>query len=117
MNINIKRIYEKPARTDGMRVLVDRLWPRGLTKSEAKVDLWLKDIAPSNELRKWFHTHTEKWKLFEKKYEKELDNLSEEFSELKKLVKKNKKVTLLFAAKDEANNNAVVLKKILNEEK
>ena len=72
MKIKIKRVYEEPAQDDGMRILVDRLWPRGLTKQKAKIDLWLKDIAPSTELRKWFDHDPEKWEEFRKRYNEEL---------------------------------------------
>ena len=78
MNIQIKRVYEKSDAKDGFRILVDRLWPRGLTKEKAAADLWLKDIAPSTELRKWFNHDPEKWKEFQKKYQKELPDRSKE---------------------------------------
>ena len=83
MKVNLKRVYEKPAKEDGIRVLVDRLWPRGLTKQKAKIDLWLKDIAPSNELRKWFGHDPEKWKEFRKRYQKELKENKEQIEILK----------------------------------
>jgi uncharacterized protein YeaO (DUF488 family) len=109
MKIQIKRVYEKPDPKDGFRILVDRLWPRGLTKEKAAVDLWLKDIAPSTELRKWFGHDPEKWKEFQKKYLKELKENKEAVDTLKEHLKKGT-VTLLYAAKDEAHNEAQVLK-------
>ena len=109
MNIKLKRVYEKPDEKDGFRILVDRLWPRGLTKEKADVDLWLKDIAPTTELRKWFNHDPEKWTDFQKKYLKELKENKEAVSKLKEHLKKGA-VTLLFAAKDEAHNEALVLK-------
>jgi uncharacterized protein YeaO (DUF488 family) len=78
MEINLKRVYENPTKEDGIRVLVDRLWPRGLTKQKAKIDLWLKDIAPSTGLRKWFGHDPEKWKEFRKRYRKELKKNKEQ---------------------------------------
>jgi uncharacterized protein YeaO (DUF488 family) len=111
--IQTKRVYEKPAKTDGFRVLVDRLWPRGLTKEKAKVDLWMKEIAPSDALRKWFHHEEGNWGEFEKRYKTELKTKKEPLSELKELVKARATVTLLFGSKDEENNQAVVLAKML----
>jgi uncharacterized protein YeaO (DUF488 family) len=109
MTMRLKRVYEKPDEKDGFRILVDRLWPRGLTKEKAAVDLWLKDIAPSTELRKWFNHDPEKWEEFQKKYLKELQENKEAVSELKENLKKGP-VTLLYASKDEAHNEALVLK-------
>jgi len=109
MKIQIKRVYEKPDPKDGFRILVDRLWPRGLTKEKAAVNLWLKDIAPSTELRKWFGHDPEKWKEFQKKYLKELKENKEAVDTLKEHLKKGT-VTLLYAAKDEAHNEAEMLK-------
>ena len=109
MTLQIKRVYEKPDPKDGFRILVDRLWPRGLTKEKAAVDLWLKNIAPSTELRKWFAHDPEKWKEFQKKYLKELKENKEAADTLKENLKKGP-VTLLYAAKDEAHNEAQVLK-------
>ena len=83
MTIKLKRVYDKPSRTDGMRVLVDRLWPRGLTKERASVDLWLKDVAPSTELRKWFGHDPDKWKEFQVRYRKELLANKEALRQLK----------------------------------
>jgi uncharacterized protein YeaO (DUF488 family) len=111
--IQTKRVYERPAKTDGFRVLVDRLWPRGLTKEQAKVDSWMKEIAPSDALRKWFHHEDGSWGEFEKRYKAELKTKKELLSELKKLVKERGTVTLLFGSKDEQKNQAVVLAKML----
>jgi uncharacterized protein YeaO (DUF488 family) len=115
MPIALKRIYEKPTRADGTRVLVDRLWPRGVSKSEAALDAWLRELAPSDELRQWFHARPEGWPAFRKRYLKELTNTdsADALDELYRLAKKRKKLTLIFAAKDEQHNNAVVLKDLL----
>lgn len=110
--IKIKRIYESPDRDDGARILIDRLWPRGISKSKAKIDLWLKDIAPSNELRKWFGHDLEKCSLFKKKYFTELASKQDLLSQIKQHMKE-KTVTLLYAAKEEGCNNAVALKEYL----
>jgi uncharacterized protein YeaO (DUF488 family) len=109
MNIKIKRVYETPEKSDGYRILVDRLWPRGLTKEKAAVDLWLKDIAPTTELRKWFNHEPEKWKEFIKKYLKELKENIEPVSLLKDYIKKGP-VTLIYGARDEVHNEALVIK-------
>jgi uncharacterized protein YeaO (DUF488 family) len=108
MKIGIKRVYEQPEKEDGFRILVDRLWPRGLTKEKAKVDLWLKEIAPTTELRKWFAHDPEKWAEFKKRYLAELKENKEALSKIKEEMKKGN-VTLLYAAKDEAHNEAQVL--------
>ncbi len=112
MSIFLKRAYEVPAKTDGMRILVDRLWPRGLTKSKAKIDLWLKDAAPSTGLRKWFGHDPEKWPEFQRKYLTEL-KINPVLSELRALARQGD-ITLVYAAKDELHNEAVVLKRILD---
>lgn len=106
--IAIKRVYEAPQDSDGQRVLVDRLWPRGLSKDKADVALWLKEIAPSTELRKWFGHDPEKWPEFQKRFRTELDANAEPVKELRSLAAKGK-VTLLYSAHDEKHNNAVVL--------
>jgi len=111
--IKIKRIYEVPSKDDGFRVLVDRLWPRGVSKEKAKLDLWLRDIAPSDAVRKWFGHREERWEEFKKRYFKELKEKKEPVEQLKTMNKKGV-VTLLYTAKDEARNNAVVLKDLLN---
>ena len=111
--VQIKRIYEPYDSSDGFRVLVDRLWPRGVSKEKAHADLWLKEIAPSNELRIWFGHEPAKWKDFEKKYRKELEGKKELMNRMKNLEKEHKKVTLLYGAKDTKHNNAVVLADLL----
>ncbi|KAB2832767.1 MAG: DUF488 domain-containing protein [Candidatus Brocadia sp.] len=111
----IKRVYEEPAKNDGTRVLIDRLWPRGLKKEEAAVDYWMKEIAPSDTLRKWFAHKEERWQEFKNRYRKELKEKNEFLKQLIDLGK-NKKVTLLYAAKDEERNNAQVLLDILKKE-
>ena len=112
MRIKIKRVYEKLEKEDGFRILVDRLWPRGLTKEKAGIDLWLKDIAPSTELRKWFGHDPEKWTVFKKRYGHELEKNEEQVSLLREQVKKGM-VTLVYGSKDEEYNQAVVLKQLL----
>ena len=112
--IKLKRIYEKPEKSDGLRILVDRLWPRGMSKEKAAVDLWLKDIAPSNTLRKWFKHDPKKWLAFQRKYKAAIMTNKEAFIQLKEIIKKRKNVTLLYAAKDEQHNEAVVIKDLLN---
>lgn len=111
-NIAIKRVYEKAEKADGFRVLVDRLWPRGLSKEKANVDLWLKEISPSTALRKWFNHDPEKWKEFQKKYNAELKDHKEELQILKQKIAEGK-VTLVYGAKDEIHNDAVVLRDLL----
>jgi uncharacterized protein YeaO (DUF488 family) len=108
-----KRVYEKPAKMDGFRVLVDRLWPRGLRKDKAHVDLWMKEIAPSDELRKWFHHEEGSWGEFEKRYKVELAKKTAQLGELQKLANEHGRVTLLFGSKDEKQNQAVVLAETL----
>lgn len=110
--MKIKRIYEKPEKTDGYRVLVDRLWPRGISKDSAKLDLWLKEIAPSDEARKWFGHDEARWEGFRKRYLKELAAIPETVGRLKAICGKGT-VTLLYAAKNQEQNNAVVLRDLL----
>ena len=107
--IRAKRIYDLPAEEDGFRVLVDRLWPRGLPKEQAKIDLWLKEIAPSDDLRKWFAHDPKKWEEFKKKYEKELVKKQEFLGEIRKAEKEKGTVTFLYSAKDTERNNAIAL--------
>lgn len=107
--ILLKRIYEPYDKGDGYRVLVDRLWPRGISKENAHIDLWLKEIAPSTELRKWFNHEDEKWVGFKKKYMKELKENKETTTQLKEALDNHKKVTILFGAKNEKYNQAVVI--------
>jgi uncharacterized protein YeaO (DUF488 family) len=111
--IKIKRVYEKPAKEDGWRVLVDRLWPRGMTKKAAHLDAWMKDVAPSDALRKWFGHEPEKWAAFQKKYRAELTEKKELLAELRKMSKDHATLTLLFGAKDEEHNEAIVLADVL----
>ncbi len=115
MAISLKRAYEKASLSDGARVLVDRLWPRGLKKEAARIDHWLRDLAPSNSLRRWFHARPAQWPLFRKKYLKELNQpeASQDLEKLYELAEKRKNVTLVFASKNEEHNNAVVLKELL----
>jgi uncharacterized protein YeaO (DUF488 family) len=108
-----KRVYQKPAKTDGFRVLVDRLWPRGLTKEKAHVHLWMKEIAPSDELRKWFHQEEGSWEEFEKRYTAELAKKKAQLAELQRLAKEHDRVTLLFGSKNQKQNQAVVLAETL----
>ena len=113
MSVKIKRAYETADEHDGTRILVDRLWPRGLTKAKAKIDLWLKDIAPSTELRKWFAHDPAKWTEFKTRYSDELKKNSEPLSLLKQEAAKGP-VTLIYAAHDEEHNEAVILQKLLS---
>ncbi|MBI5428456.1 MAG: DUF488 domain-containing protein [Nitrospinae bacterium] len=114
MPTSIKRIYDQPAKDDGFRILVDRLWPRGLSKEQARVDLWLKDIAPSDSLRKWFARDPEKWQEFKVRYYRELADKQDLTAAILEKARGNA-VTLLYAAKDERFNNAVALKEYLEE--
>jgi len=116
MTVVLKRVYAEPSPEDGARVLVDRLWPRGLTKSEAALDAWLKDLAPSNELRKWFHAHPQQWSKFRERYLKELscEAAHEALQQLYALEKERRRLTLLFASKNEEQNNALVLKQLVD---
>ena len=111
--IQLKRAYEKPSRKDGLRVLVDRLWPRGLTKERAAIDLWLKEFAPSTELRKWFGHDPDKWKEFQSRYRKELRDKKELLQDLRRRSSEHT-VTLLYGARDEEHNEAIVLKKVID---
>ncbi|MBZ9658410.1 DUF488 family protein [Mesorhizobium sp. ESP-6-4] len=107
-DIAVKRVYEPPAKADGQRVLVDRIWPRGVSKKDAELTLWLKDIAPSDALRKWFGHEPDRWPEFQKRYRAELEANSDAVAQLRSLLREGK-VTLLYGAHDEANNNAVAL--------
>lgn len=113
--IRIKRIYATAANEDGWRVLVDRLWPRGMKKEAVKIDLWMKEVAPSDVLRKWFAHEPKKWPEFQKKYRTELKQTKELLAELKDMEKKHGTLTLLFGAKDEEHNQAVVLAEVVKE--
>ena len=111
MSLSLKRAYEPADKSDGVRVLVDRLWPRGVKKAEASIDLWRKELAPSTELRKWFGHDPEKWSEFQQRYRAELkDNPG--LAEIRALVREGK-VTLIYDAKDEEHNQALVLKEVL----
>lgn len=110
--IKIKRVYETPDKNDGSRILVDRLWPRGLTKEKAKVDLWLKEIAPSTELRKWFGHDPKKWQGFRGRYETELKHHDDQLKLIKRKAKEGM-VTLIYGSRDQEHNEAVVLKQFL----
>lgn len=112
MNIALKRVYEAPDADDGVRILVDRLWPRGLTKAGAGIDVWLKAIAPSDALRKWYGHDVEKWPEFRRRYFAELDAEPDALNELRAHLGQGK-VTLLYAAKETEHNNAVALKDYL----
>jgi uncharacterized protein YeaO (DUF488 family) len=115
MAVAVKRVYEAAAPSDGVRVLVDRLWPRGLTKKDAAVKRWLRDLAPSTELRQWFHANPDAWRFFRKRYRKELvsPEASSALDKLYALALSGKKLTLLYASRNEEYNNAVVLKELL----
>lgn len=110
--VYLKRVYEKPSRKDGVRVLIDRLWPRGLSKERAAVDAWFKELAPSTELRKWFGHDPAKWKEFQVRYRKELREKKDDIQQLKEKCAQHT-VTLVYGARDEEHNDAVVLQKIL----
>ena len=111
MSLSLKRAYEPADKSDGVRVLVDRLWPRGVKKAEASIALWRKELAPSTELRKWFGHDPEKWSEFQQRYRAELkDNPG--LAEIRALVREGK-VTLIYGAKDEEHNQALVLKEVL----
>jgi|SRR5690606_20090111 len=112
-NFEVKRIYDAPAKADGYRVLVDRLWPRGVRKEEAELDEWNKDVAPSTALRKQFDHQPDRFAAFSAQYREELLNKTAELDRLRAHAK-NKRVTLLYAAKDEQVNHAVVLKEVLS---
>jgi uncharacterized protein YeaO (DUF488 family) len=116
MAVSVKRIYEEPSKADGTRVLVDRLWPRGISKERAALDAWLRQLAPSDALRQWFHATPNGWLQFRKKYLKELarTEAAPELNELYHLAGKRKRLTLLFASKNVEHNNATVLKDLLD---
>ena len=115
MRVQIKRVYDPPSTADGARVLVDRLWPRGLTKEAAALSAWLKDVAPSHELRTWYHAHPLQWAKFRERYLAELtsDAAHEALQQLHDLARKQAGVTLLFASKSLEQNHALVLKHLL----
>lgn len=115
MTIVLKRVYEKPSSSDGKRVLVDSLWPRGVSKEEAELSDWLKDLAPSDELRHWYHEHPSMWDAFREKYLEELRSpaASAALEHLQQLAISSAKLTLVYASRDEEHNNATVLKEVL----
>lgn len=112
MVLKLKRIYEGYSPEDGYRILVERLWPRGISKEDAHIDMWMKDVAPSTELRKWFNHEDEKWDEFQKKYMEELSKTSQ-LEKLREIVSRYGDVTLVFSSKNEKHNNAVVLYNML----
>jgi uncharacterized protein YeaO (DUF488 family) len=112
--IKIKRVYEAPRDEDGVRILVDRLWPRGVSKDEARIDKWMKEIAPSDKLRKWFGHDPKKWRQFKDRYGKELKGKTDLIEELRGTSKRCT-LTLVYSAKDQLHNQAVVLKQILEQ--
>lgn len=116
MTVAIKRVYERPSRADGARVLVDRLWPRGLSKQAAALDAWLKELAPSGELRKWYHAHPLQWEKFRARYWKELSSeaASRALLQLYEIRNSHERVTLLFASRNADRNNATVLQQLIN---
>ena len=111
-DIKLKRAYEPPSAGDGTRVLIDRLWPRGISKQKAKLDYWMKDIAPSTELRKWFGHDPKRWAEFRRRYAAELREHPDLIAELRSLARKSP-ITLVYAAYDESHNDAVVLRDVL----
>ena len=112
MRIRTKRIYEPPAKADGRRILIDRLWPRGLSKESARLDYWARDVAPSTELRRWYQHDPEKWQEFRRRYFAELEANPEGLAELRAQLGRGT-VTLLFSSKEEALNNASALREFL----
>ena len=113
-HIRLKRAYEPPASDDGIRILIDRLWPRGVKKTNAAIDEWMKEIAPSTKLRKWFSHDPERWQEFRRRYQPEIRHHPDEFDRLRTLARRGR-ITLVFSAHDEAHNDAVVLKDLLLE--
>ncbi len=112
MAVQVKRAYEKPAKSDGFRVLIDRLWPRGVRKEDLKLDQWLKELGPSTELRKWFGHDPEKWEEFRKRYFRELDSHPEEIRQLRAKMRQGP-LTLVFGSKEQRFNDATALKEYL----
>lgn len=117
MKLRIKRIYEPWSEEDGFRVLVDRIWPRGMSKEKARLDLWYKDIAPSPELRKWFHHDPEKWQEFKERYAKELLANPKVVSDFMEILQSRDTVTLLYGASDANRNQAVAIMEFLEEKR
>ncbi|MDE2229176.1 MAG: DUF488 domain-containing protein [Alphaproteobacteria bacterium] len=112
IDVNLKRAYLPPSPQDGYRVLVDRIWPRGLRKKKARIDLWLKDVAPSTALRKWFGHDPARWREFRRRYQAELARQATPLEKLRAMARKGR-LTLIFGARDERHNQAVVLKDLL----
>jgi uncharacterized protein YeaO (DUF488 family) len=112
MDIRLKRVYDQPDRSDGLRILVDRIWPRGVAKDDANLSHWLKGLAPSSELRKWFGHDPDKWPEFQARYLEEIKqkNVAEDLEQLRSLLETNERITLLFAARNTEHNNAVALR-------
>ena len=115
VTLKIKRIYEEAEKSDGFRILIDRLWPRGIKKDNAHIDLWLKEIAPSNSLRKWFNHDPKKWPEFQKRYAKELEEKEEMLDTIRKK-EKQYTVTLLYGTKETEHNNAIALKNFIEQD-
>ena len=113
--ITLKRVYDEKSKDDGYRVFIDRLWPRGISKEDAHFDEWIKELAPTTELRKWFDHKPERFDEFHKRYKKEQQEHKEELNKLR-TKEKSQKITLLYAAKDTEMNNAVVIKEVLEED-
>jgi len=111
-NVSLKRAYEPPEKSDGTRILVDRLWPRGVSKEEAALDQWIKEIAPSAELRTWFGHDPERWDEFRRRYRAELARHSETLKDLRRRARQGR-ITLVYSAKDEIHNDAVVLRNVI----
>jgi uncharacterized protein YeaO (DUF488 family) len=111
--LKLKRAYERPSPADGYRILVDRLWPRGISKQKAAIDLWLKEIAPSNALRRWFGHDPARWTEFQRRYRRELHENPEPVNQIKQLIKQYRTMTLVFSARDEQHNQAVALRAFL----
>ncbi|MCK9454923.1 MAG: DUF488 domain-containing protein [Sulfurimonas sp.] len=113
MTILLKRAYEAPRKDDGFRILIDRIWPRGVSKEAAKIDLWFKDISPSTPLRKWFSHDPIKWDKFKERYIEELNNNSEVVKEFMRLLREHKSVTFVYGAKDTEHSQAPILKEYI----
>jgi uncharacterized protein YeaO (DUF488 family) len=111
--LKIKRVYDPPSKDDCFRILIDRLWPRGMSKEKAKLDLWMKEIAPSDQLRTWFSHESEKWEEFQKRYQNELSAKQDLLEQIRQLEKEKNAVTLVYSARDTEHNNAVALKIML----
>jgi uncharacterized protein YeaO (DUF488 family) len=116
MPVALKRAYEQPSLSDGARILVDRLWPRGIKKESARIDAWLRDLAPSDQLRRWFHARPAQWRQFRARYLQELaePNAARALTELYNLARRRKQLTLIYSSRNTEHNNAVVLKELLD---